>query len=142
MTSLETFLQWFKEYYQHENTTLPTDFKNELIEEVIVNNVKYVTKEDVINFHGCIMCGRCCVSQRCPHVTQSGMCSRHDDPIDQLCIDYPWTGDEFGIAPLTLNCRYQVSFFVFILNRFFDEALDDEKYSNLISYLARGGKTE
>ena len=127
MSSTDLFLEWFKEYYSHEYPEISQECKDHWIEEILLNNSKYLDKSIVLNFDGCIMCGRCCINQRCPHVTEDGKCDRHDDPIDQLCLDYPWTGDDFGIAPLTLNCRYQVSFFVNWFNTFFEEMVEDEK---------------
>ena len=47
-------------------------------------------------------------------------CSRyeHDNPIDDLCRYYPWSGD-MGMAPLLLNCDYQVNFFIYYFDNFF-----------------------
>lgn len=141
MSSTDLFLEWFKEYYSHEYLMIPKEQKDYYIEEILLNNGIYIDKSEVINFDGCIMCGRCCVNQKCPHVTQDGKCERHDDPIDQLCYDYPWTG-EYGIAPLSLNCRYQVSFFVYWFDRFFnelkDEILETNMKESLLNAISRG----
>lgn len=137
MSSLQIFVDWFKEYYSHEYPKLSQEEKDYWIEEILLNNTQYITKSDVQQFDGCVMCGYCCSNQRCPHVTDKGLCERHDNPINQLCIDYPWTGDEFGIAPLTLNCRYQVSFFIDFLNQFFEETTQDKEYGDFIHRIAQ-----
>lgn len=119
MSSLDIFLNWFKEYYQFEFTNLSVEFKNHWIEEILTKNSKYITKKDVIDFDGCIKCGRCCEAQGClDYDSETKLCTRHDNPIDNLCREYPWTG-ELGIAPLTLNCAYQVTFFLSFFDDFF-----------------------
>lgn len=123
MSSLDLFLQWFKEYYFHEFTELSIEFKNNWIEEILLNNQNYITKEMVMDFDGCVMCGRCCKSQGClDYDEETKLCTRHDDPIHDVCKEYPWSG-EFGIAPLLLNCRYQVSFFINFFDNFFEEKM-------------------
>ena len=130
MSSKDIFLDWFKEYYSHEFLSIPKETKDELIEKIVLNNGEYITKEMITNFDGCVRCGRCCINQRCPHIDKETMlCSRHDNPIDPLCIDYPWTG-ELGVAPITINCSYQVSFFISYFDHFFEE------------YVKRGAKNE
>lgn len=141
MSSWEIFLNWFKEYYSHEYPDLEQEVKDYWIEEILLNNNKYIDKLEVKNFDGCVMCGRCCVEQRCPHVTKDGLCERHDNPIHQLCIDYPWTGD-LGISPLTLNCRFQVSFFINWLDKFFEELIEEDRYCEFIEKLSRGDSVE
>ena len=118
-SSAEKFIQWFQEYYLNEFTELSSEFKNNWIRKILLNNGEYLTKEMVMDYDGCSMCGQCCVSQRCPHVSESGLCTRHENPIDLMCIEYPW-GGEIGISPLLLNCDYQVSFFVDYFNNFFE----------------------
>lgn len=128
MSSLQMFIDWFKEYYSHEYPKLSQEEKDYWIEEILMNQTQYITKSDVKQFDGCVMCGRCCRNQRCPHVLENGLCERHDNPIDQLCIDYPWTGDDLGIAPLTINCKFQVSFFIDFFDIFFKETSEDKEY--------------
>lgn len=121
MTSLEIFIEWFKEYYTHEFLDIPKDFKDFWIEKILLNNGEYLKKEDVLNFDGCIKCGRCCENQHClDWDRETRLCTRHDNPIHQLCKEYPWTG-ELGIAPLSLNCRYQTAYFISFFNDFFEE---------------------
>lgn len=118
MSSSQSFIKWFQEYYSHEFEELSNDFKNHWIEKILLNNGEYITRKMVTEFDGCSMCGQCCVNQRCPHVDQNGLCSIHDNPIDDLCRYYPWSGD-MGIAPLLLNCDYQVNFFIYYFDNFF-----------------------
>lgn len=125
MSSLDIFISFFEEYYSHEFLDLPQDFKMYWIKEIIINNGAYLKKEDVLNFDGCIRCGRCCQSQHClDWDSETKLCTRHDNPIDDLCIEYPWTG-ELGIAPLTLNCRYQVSYFISFFDDFFEKEVEN-----------------
>ena len=125
MSSLDIFISFFEEYYSHEFLDLPQDFKMHWIKEIIINNGAYLKKEDVLNFDGCIRCGRCCQSQHClDWDPETKLCTRHDNPIDDLCIEYPWTG-ELGIAPLTLNCRYQVSYFISFFDDFFEKEVEN-----------------
>lgn len=124
MSSLNIFLDWFKEYYQFEFMELSEEFKNKTIEEILLNNFKYITKKQVIDFDGCTKCGRCCEQQHClDYDKETKLCTRHDNPIDDLCKEYPWTG-EFGIAPLTLNCPYQVAFFISFFDQYFQDYID------------------
>lgn len=125
MSSLDIFISFFEEYYSHEFLDLPQDFKMYWIKEIIINNGAYLKKEDVLNFDGCIRCGRCCQSQHClDWDPETKLCTRHDNPIDDLCIEYPWTG-ELGIAPLSLNCRYQVSYFISFFDDFFEKEVEN-----------------
>lgn len=125
MSSLDIFISFFEEYYSHEFLDLPQDFKMYWIKEIIINNGAYLKKEDVLNFDGCIRCGRCCQSQHClDWDPETKLCTRHDNPIDDLCVEYPWTG-ELGIAPLTLNCRYQVSYFISFFDDFFEKEVEN-----------------
>lgn len=125
MSSLSIFIDWFKEYYTYEFTELDKSFKDEQIEEVLLNNSKYITKEMVINHDGCVKCGICCSNQHCNYYdSNTKLCTIHDNPIHELCKTYPWTGEDLGIAPLTLNCEYQVSFFVWYLDNFFQEVIE------------------
>ena len=120
MSSLSLFLEWFKEYYHDEFPDIPNETKDQFIEEILLNNSEYITKYEVMDFDGCIRCGECCKLQHCSFWDEeTKLCTRHDDPISYLCTEYPWGGDA-GIAPLLLNCRYQVSFFIFYLDRFFE----------------------
>lgn len=126
MSSLNIFLEWFKEYYYHEYPELTVEFKNEWIEKILLDNQKYITKEMVMNFDGCIKCGRCCKSQGClDYDDETKLCTRHDNPIHDVCREYPWSGD-YGIAPLLLTCRYQVSFFVNYFDKFFEQCIKGE----------------
>lgn len=120
--SLKYFLDFFKEYYSHEYNKLPQSFKDECIEEILLNNHKYITCEMVQSVDYCIRCGRCCIKQRCPHVDRkTHLCEIHDNPIDDLCKTYPWTGEDLGIAPLDISCTYQKAFFISFLDEFFSK---------------------
>ena len=125
MTSLELFINWFKEYYKHEYHELPVDYKNHWIEEILMNNGQYITKKMVMDFDNCVKCGECCKSQRClDWDPETKLCTRHDNPIHDFCKEYPW-GGEYGIAPLSLNCVYTTSFFIHFLNDFFEKEIQN-----------------
>lgn len=121
-SSTQKFLQWFYEYYYHEYPNISFDEKKDIIQDRILNNAQYITKDMVIAFDGCNKCGRCCEQQGClDYDKETKLCKRHDDPISWLCTAYPWTGEDFGIAPLTLNCHFQVAFFVSLLDKVFED---------------------
>ena len=124
-TSYQKFIKWFCEFYTHEFPMLSKDWKDEVIQEVLTHNNKYITKEEVINFDACNKCGRCCRNQRCPDFdSETNLCTRHDNPIADVCREYPWSGD-LGIMPLYLDCHYQVSFFVNYFDNFFKKAVEE-----------------
>ena len=127
MSSVKRFIKWFQDYYRNEYTEIPSDIKDEWIEEIVMNNNQYITKEMVMENNFCSKCGECCRSQRCPHVSPNGLCAIHDKPISFMCEEYPWGGD-LGIAPLVLNCDYQVIFFVQFFDNFFDKMLKEGSY--------------
>lgn len=119
-SSHEIFVKWLKEYYSHEFPDINPTLKNEIIEDVVYNNHKYLTREFVANIDGCVQCGRCCESQHClDYDPVTKKCTRHDNPIHQLCIDYPWGSDEFGISPVTINCAYIVQVFITFFDNYF-----------------------
>ena len=119
-SSNQLFCTWFKEYYSHEFPNLSTDFKNNTIEEVIYNNQKYISKQMVLDIDACNQCGRCCEGQRClDYDEETKLCKRHDNPIHEFCINYPWGSEEFGIAPVTLNCNYMVKVFLAYFDDYF-----------------------
>ncbi len=125
-TSSQKFIWWFQEFYSHEFLSLSKEFKNDKIHEILSNNAQYITKEEVMNFDACNMCGRCCEAQGCLDfdiITKQ--CTRHENPIHELCKEYPWTG-EMGIAPLLLDCHYQVAFFVNFFDKYFQKIIDEE----------------
>lgn len=123
-SSSSKFINYFHEFYSHEFLTLSSEFKNNEIDKILLNNSEYITKEQVVAFDACNQCGRCCMNQRCPDWDpETKLCTRHDDPIDELCITYPWSGD-MGIAPLLLNCHYSVSFFVDFFDNYFQDIVN------------------
>jgi hypothetical protein len=125
-TSTKKCINWFKEFYSHEFPELSREFKNEKIEDIMYHNAKYITREEVIEFDACSRCGRCCRAQRCLDFDEeTNLCTRHDDPISQFCIDYPWTGEDFGIAPLLLNCDYIRKFFVHFFDNYFQDIINE-----------------
>lgn len=125
-TSNQIFLRWFKEYYSHEFTSLSREFKNQIIEKVLFDNSKYITKEMVLEIDGCVQCGRCCEGQRCLDFDdKTKLCTRHDNPIHEFCTLYPWGSDEYGIAPLTINCSYMVKVFVTYFDNYFQKCIDE-----------------
>lgn len=126
MRSLDLFIDWFKEYYRHEFLNISRELKEEAIEEVLLNNAQYISKQEVLDFDGCIRCGECCKIQHCKlWDPKTKLCTNHDNQISFLCREYPWTG-ELGIAPLLLNCRYQVSFFINFFDKLFKILEEDD----------------
>lgn len=126
-TSSQKFIKWCQEFYHHEFTELSNDFKDHEIEKVLLDNAQYVTREEVMKFNACNMCGRCCEAQGCmDYDPESKKCTRHDNPIHDLCWEYPWTG-EMGIAPLLLDCHYQVAFFIDFFDRYFKRLIDEKR---------------
>lgn len=126
-SSHDRFVKWFKEYYYHEFPNLSTDFKNKIIEEVIYNNQKYITLQMVLDADACTKCGRCCEGQHClDYDKKTKLCTRHDDPIHEFCINYPWGSEEFGIAPVTLNCQYMVKVFIQYFDDYFANLKEGE----------------
>lgn len=126
-TSSKKFIEWFQEFYSHEFLMLPKESKNKIIEEVLLNNGQYITKEEVVHFDACNKCGRCCRNQHCLDFDkETNLCTRHDNPIHDLCIEYPWSG-ELGIMPLYLDCHYQVAFFVHFFDWYFQEIIKEDE---------------
>lgn len=124
-TSNQKFIWWFQEFYSHEFLNISKEFKDNKIYEILSNNAKYITKEEVMNFNACIKCGNCCRNQHCLDFdSETNLCTRHDNPIHDLCIEYPWTG-ELGIMPLYLDCHYQLAFFVHFFDEYFKEVEED-----------------
>lgn len=127
-TSSQRFIEWFQEFYHHEFPSLSNDIKDDVIETVLLNNAQYIKKERVMEFDGCNMCGRCCRLQGCLDFDElTNKCTRHDNPIHDLCKEYPWSGD-LGIAPLSLDCHYQVAFFVDFFDDYFQMSIDAAEY--------------
>lgn len=127
-SSLSIFINWFKEYYRHEFRELSIDFKNKWIEEIIENNGEYISQDYVKSKEEdlCQRCGLCCENQfkECEFFNQdTKLCMTHDNQPWDVCRLYPY-GELGMIAPLTLNCRYQVRIFISFLNEFFTECLN------------------
>ena len=75
----------------------------------------------------CSKCGKCCINQGCSYIDlETKLCTIHDNPIDELCKTYPWTGEDLGIAPLSIECTYQKTFFIIYFNGFFEECIRSE----------------
>lgn len=127
MSSLEIFIQWFKEYYSHEYKKLSVEFKNEIIEAVIINNGDYISKDFVENnIDLCDRCGRCCREQypECEHFdNETNLCKIHGHQPWSICSDYPY-GTLGMIAPLTLNCKYIVRIFIKFFNEVFSKQVN------------------
>ena len=125
-TSSQIFLRWFREYYSHEFPSLSREFKDKTIEEVLFNNQKYITKQMVLEIDGCERCGKCCEGQRCLDFDEeTKLCTRHDNPIHEFCINYPWGSEEYGIAPLSINCLYTVKVFLKYFDDYFQKCIDE-----------------
>ena len=121
MKSTDLFINWFVEYFIHEYPEIDRKKKEAVIKRVLLHNSEYITLEEVQEFDGCIKCGWCCEHQGCiDYDHNTHLCTRHDSPIHELCKTYPW-GGEYGIAPLTLECRYQVSFFINYFDNLFKQ---------------------
>ena len=42
MSSSQSFIKWFQEYYSHEFEELSNDFKNHWIEKIFSSNIFYI----------------------------------------------------------------------------------------------------
>lgn len=125
------FVNYFKEFYHLEFEELSNQYKDEVIEEVLVNNSKYFNREDVLKENLCSKCGMCCRELLCPHLDQeTNLCTIHDNPESPICSIYPWDDDTGFI--LTLNCGYQKKYCHQFFDKFFETAIkmgkkDDKK---------------
>lgn len=129
-TGWRAFISFIQEYFSFEFMDLDKQYKNKIIEEVLLNNQEYITKEDVMAEDLCDRCGECCRTLHCPHFDyDTNLCPRHDNQLMNLCREYPW-GGEFGIQPLTLNCRYQTRFFIKWFTLYFEKAMEIKEGNN------------
>ena len=60
-------VEWLKNYYIFEYTDIDSEFKNSMIDYIVEHNAEVFTEEDVTSFDGCIKCGLCCKTMKCPH---------------------------------------------------------------------------
>ena len=124
-TGTRATVSFFKEYYMHEFPQLSKEFKDDSIEYIIYNNVNIFTKEQVMNFDGCNQCGTCCRELHCEyHDNETNLCTRHDNQLMDLCRTYPWGGDEYGIYPVLLNCKYTTRLFKNFFDKYFQKAVE------------------
>lgn len=121
MSSLNLFVEWFKEYYYHEFPEYSTEFKNFWIEKIIMNNGDYISKDFVKKNDFCDRCGKCCIDQfsNCEYFDkETKLCLVHDNQPWSVCGDYPYGAADL-IGPLTLNCKYMIRIFIKYLDSFF-----------------------
>lgn len=124
------FVDFIQEYFSFEYTELSSTYKNEIIEQVLLNNQKYITKEEVMAQDFCDKCGKCCRDIHCPYFDyETNLCPRHDNQLMDLCREYPYSG-EFGIQPLTLSCRYQSRFFINWFDNYFRKVVELKEEKN------------
>ena len=110
------FVNYFKEFYHLEFEELSNQYKDKVIEEILVNNSKYFNREDVLKENLCSKCGMCCRELLCPYLDdETNLCTIHDNPESPVCSIYPWD-DDIGFI-LTLNCGYQKKY----CHQFFDK---------------------
>ncbi len=125
-TGWRLFVSYFQEYYHYEFEELSDSYKDEVIRDVLVNNQRYFTREDVLKENLCVKCGTCCKELLCPHLdTTTNLCTIHDDPESPVCSSYPWD-DEVGFI-LTLNCGYQKKYCHQFFDNFFTMVLEMRK---------------
>lgn len=124
------FVNFIQEYFSFEYPELPKKYKDEIIKEVLLNNSKYITAEDVMSEDFCDKCGKCCRDIHCPYFDyETNLCPRHDNQLMDLCRTYPYSG-EFGIQPLTLSCRYQSRFFINLFDKMFAKVIELKEGKN------------
>jgi len=119
------FISFIQEYFRFEFPELDEQYKNKVIEQILLNNGNYITKEEVMRDQElCSKCGVCCRSLHCPYFDeQTNLCTRHDNQLMPICREYPYSG-EYGIQPLSLNCGYQKKFFLQWFMRYFKKVLE------------------
>lgn len=119
------FLSWMQEYFIYEFPEFSVNYKNKTIEKILLNNQKFVTKEEVIKENLCISCGQCCIQQQCNYYNEeTHLCSIHNsEDYPDLCKEYPWGSDELGFQSLTINCAYQKIFWINWFTEYFQAAL-------------------
>lgn len=112
------FIKFFQDYYHFEFEELSNKYKDDVIEEVLKNNKKYFTREDVLKKNLCAKCGLCCKELQCPYLDLStNLCTIHDNPESPVCSTYPWD-DDIGFI-LTLNCGYQKKYCMQFFDNYF-----------------------
>lgn len=136
MSSLQIFIDWFKEYYFHEFQDLSNNFKNSWIEYIINNNGDYISKDFVENHQDfCSMCGLCCKNQfeDCMFFDKkTNLCLTHDKQPWDICSQYPYGALDM-VGPLTINCKYMVRLFLCFFNIFFTEK--QNQYEKMDAYI-------
>ena len=116
------FLQYFKDFYHLEFEELSNNYKDEVIEHILINNKDIFSKDDVLKENLCVKCGICCKELLCPYLDiKTNLCTIHDNPESKVCKEYPWS-DDVGFA-LTLNCGYQKRYVHQFLDNYFETAI-------------------
>lgn len=116
------FIKYFKDFYHFEFEELSDEYKNEVIEYILINNKDVFSKEDVLKENLCVKCGTCCRELLCPYLdNDTNLCTIHDNQEAKVCGTYPWD-DETGFI-LTLNCGYQKKYVHQFLDNYFNIAL-------------------
>lgn len=117
-TGWRAFISFMKEYYHHEFKELDNDYKDKMIEEVLINNKDFFNREDVLSENLCTKCGLCCREIGCVyHDRKTNLCTRHNNQESKVCSTYPWD-DDVGFI-LSLNCGYQKRYVIGFFDRFF-----------------------
>lgn len=130
-TGWRAFIDFMQEYFAHEFPELSRNYKNEVIETILLNNEQYITKEEIMAEQDlCSKCGRCCRTLHCPHFDyENNLCTRHDNQLMDICREYPW-GGEYGVQPLSLNCGYQKKFFLRWFMTYFEKVIELKEVKN------------
>lgn len=116
------FIQYFKDFYHLEFEELSNQYKDEVIEHILINNKDIFSKDDVLKENLCVKCGICCKELLCPYLDiKTNLCTIHDNPESKVCKEYPWS-DDVGFA-LTLNCGYQKRYVHQFLDNYFETAI-------------------
>lgn len=121
MDGWRLFIQYMKEHYHHEFNELSNEYKDNVIDEILLNNAKYFDGEHVLAENLCHKCGLCCREIGCPYL-KGNLCSRHNNQEAEVCRTYPWD-DEVGFI-LTLNCGYQIDYVIKFFDIFFKKAIE------------------
>lgn len=119
-------LKYYKDFYHLEFPELSNEWKDEMIEYVLMNNVDVFTRDEVLSKNYCVKCGLCCRELQCHYLDRdTNLCTIHDNPESPICKEYPWDND-VGFV-LTINCGYQKRFLHQYFNKVFKKAIEMQK---------------
>ena len=116
-------VEWLKNYYIFEDPHIDSEFKNSMIDYIVEHNAEVFTEEDVTSFDGCIKCGLCCKTMKCPQWDpDTQLCTTHDNLPWTICRTAPYGDPDYGLMlNFGVDCSYLLSFLINYLNTLFDQ---------------------